>query len=65
MRPPVGVAVICFAALSFVTEARAQGFYWSLAYEPSVPVGSVRTATSEPSGSGASLGVRYLFTDHW
>jgi opacity protein-like surface antigen len=52
-------------ALFFAAPAHAQGFYWSLAWEPSVPIGSVGTASTPVTAAGASLGARYLFTRHW
>jgi len=65
MRAPIGVGLIAFAAASFVKQARADGFYWSLTYEPSVPIGSIRKASNDISAAGGALGARYLFTDHW
>ena len=65
MKRSTAVAMLAFAASSFAASARAEGFYWTLTYEPSVPIGSLRNASPYVSPSGASLGARYLFTDHW
>jgi hypothetical protein len=65
MKPSTALALAAFAASSFPATARAQGFYWSLTYEPSVPLASLRNASPYVSPAGGSLGARYLFTEHW
>jgi hypothetical protein len=54
--------VLLFAA-TFLGEraAKAQGFYWSLNYVPSVPVGSVRSFVPNVSPLGFDLDARYWF----
>jgi hypothetical protein len=64
MRPATLAALLATAIVSFAAQARAQGFYWSLAYEPSVPVAGIRNATTDVSFAGAQLGARYLFSKH-
>jgi hypothetical protein len=64
MRRATAVGLVAFGAASFVAPARAQGFYWSLAYEPSVPIGGIRNASPHPTPAGGSLSARYLFTKH-
>jgi hypothetical protein len=65
MRSAIRVVLLATALVCVASQARAQGFYWSLAYEPSVPIGGIRNATPNVSPAGASLGVRYLFTKQW
>ena len=64
MKGSFGVGLLAFAAASYVAQARAQGFYWTLAYEPSVPIGNVRNASPYVSPTGGSIGARYLFGEH-
>jgi hypothetical protein len=42
--------------------AEAQGFYWSLKYDPSVPVGSVRSFVPNVSPLGFDLDATYWFS---
>jgi hypothetical protein len=65
MKTSKGLALVAFAAASYTGIAHADGFYWTLAYEPGVPLGSMRNASPYVTPAGASLGARYLFTDHW
>jgi len=58
---PSLVLVLGAACLFGERTARAQGFYWSLTYEPSVPVGSVRSFVPNVSGLGFELDARYWF----
>jgi opacity protein-like surface antigen len=53
------------AAATSTTPAAAQGFYWTITYEPSVPVGGIREATDNVSFAGAALGAKYLFSRYW
>jgi hypothetical protein len=53
--------VVTIAALSWERPARAQGFYWSLTYEPAVPLGSVRNFVQNVSPLGFGLDARYWF----
>jgi len=60
----VGPAVLLVTlAFSLFGEsaARAQGFYWSLKYDPSVPVGSVRSFVPNVSPLGFDIDARYWF----
>jgi hypothetical protein len=52
---------ITTASLVWGRPARAQGFYWSLIWEPSIPVGSVRSFVPNVSGLGFDLDARYWF----
>jgi opacity protein-like surface antigen len=60
----LAAALLASTAILFSLPARAQGFYWSWAYEPSMPLGDVRNAAGNLSPAGASLGARYLFDRH-
>ena len=43
------------------TNARAEGFYWGLRYNTSLPVGSVRTFVPDVAPVGFDLDARYWF----
>ena len=58
---PILVLVLGAACLFGERSAQAQGFYWSLTYNPSVPVGSVRSFVPNVSGLGFELDARYWF----
>jgi hypothetical protein len=64
LRPGTRAFVTCLltiAALSWESAARAQGFYWSLTYDPAVPIGSVRSFVQNVSPLGFGLDARYWF----
>jgi hypothetical protein len=48
-------------ALAFERTAHAQGFYWSVQYDVSLPVGSVRSFVPAVSPIGFVLDARYWF----
>lgn len=59
------ISLLALAAATWTAPARAQGFYWTFTYEPSIPVGGIRKATTNASLAGASLGAKYLFSRYW
>jgi hypothetical protein len=59
------VTLMALSTVFLSSRADAQGLYWSLAYEPSVPVGSLRNAVADATAAGGSFGLRYLFTKYW
>jgi opacity protein-like surface antigen len=65
MRTSIPTALLATAAMTFAPPARAQGFYWTFAYEPAAPLGGIRTATREVSFAGLALGAKYLFNKQW
>jgi len=65
MRTLPVISLVVLAAVTSSAPARAQGFYWTFAYEPSVPLSGLRTVTTNVSFAGASLGAKYLFGPSW
>jgi opacity protein-like surface antigen len=65
MKTSIRTFLLASALSSLALPAHAQGFYWSLAYEPSVPLGSVRNVSGKASPAGASFSARYLFTKYY
>jgi hypothetical protein len=53
--------LLAAAGLFWELPARAQGFYWSLKYDPSIPVGSVRSFVPNVSPLGFDLDARWWF----
>jgi hypothetical protein len=65
MTKPIRIALIAAAVLFLSVPSRAQGFYWTLAYEPSIPLGGIRHATPTPGLAGGAIGARYLISKRW
>lgn len=57
------VLLLALAIVGLLGErtAQAQGFYWSLKYDPSVPVGSMRSFVPNVSPLGFDIDARYWF----
>jgi opacity protein-like surface antigen len=58
---PLTLLVAAAVGLLGERAAQAQGFYWSLKYDPSVPVGSVRSFVPNVSPLGFDIDARYWF----
>jgi opacity protein-like surface antigen len=65
MRASSRTSLLAVAITFAAAPAQAQGFYWTLTYEPSVPVGGIRKATTNVSFAGAGLGAKFLFSRYW
>ncbi|HKQ69107.1 MAG TPA: hypothetical protein VJT73_07200 [Polyangiaceae bacterium] len=60
----IGFLLLVSAALG-ERSARAEGFYWSLKYDPSVPVGSMRSFAPNVTPLGFDIDARYWFARNW
>jgi hypothetical protein len=59
-RRALGLSAL-LGALFLERPARAQGFYWWLAYDPGVPIGGVRDFVRGASPFGLEAGAEYQF----
>lgn len=61
----VAAVALAVVILGRSGPAQAAGFYWSLGYEPAVPVGSVRNFAADVAPLGFGADIRYWFRNNF